>query len=522
MNNYTGSSSLPMNTFALFNNGKEGLYISSKDKDVNEPISCKYMIVPGDGLSQIIGGVWSMKNNGERDKMRMEIQVDRMIYTQPHSDTKLVDVVLTPYTGTWHIAADIYKDWRATWYVPPHRPDWVKRVNVWQQLQINSSEDYLSFPYKDLVSYAKDCKKYGVDAIQLTGWSVGGQDRGIPSHDTDPRLGTAEDLKKAITECKKMGVNILLFTKFHWAEVTADKFPAFKDYIAWTRDLEECNHGGYSYNTFAQFKGISLRRFKVLCLSDDKCRAALKKEFQKCLDLGAQGMVYDENQHHAGYWLCFNPNHSHKIPAPMHQGADLLGHDFLEMVKKQNPDFFMAGEACYDLQAKYYGTYTREPVTHIAVSRYIDPELPMACAVVDHYDKNRVNSCLRCRYSISYEPRNFKGRLNEFPRIMEYGQKVDALRKKYSDFLWDGEYRDVLGATVKGKDIVYSVFKRRSDGKRAVVVLNINIKDPVDATISIDKSDSNLVAVTPEKQDPVAFNGSVKIQPQSAIVIMEK
>ena len=520
--NIAGSSALPVNSFALFNNTKEGLYVSSKDKDLDEYIMCKYALVPGEGLSKIIGGAWSMKKNEERNNMRMEIPVTRMIFTQPHSDMKLVDVVLTPYTGTWHVAVDIYKDWRASWFIAPHRPDWVTHVNAWQQLQINSSEDYLSFPYKDLVSYAKDCKKYGVDAIQLTGWQYGGQDRYMPFHDIDPRLGTAEDLKKAISESKKMGVNILLFTKFHWADVTAENFASNKDYVAWTRNLEECDHGGYSYNTYTQFKGISIRRFKVLCLSDEECRAALRREFQKCLDLGAQGMVYDENQHHAGQWLCYNPNHSHKGPAPMHRGADLLGHDFYEMVQKQDPEFFMVGEGCNDVQAKYYGTYTRETVTHIAVSRYIDPELPIACAVVDHFDKNRVNSCLRCRYSISYEPRNFKGRLGEFPRIMEYGQKVDNLRKKYSDFLWDGEYRDVLGATVDGKDIVYSVFKRKSDGKRAVVVLNFNIKDPVDAKISLDKSNGDLVMVSPEKQDPVAFSGSISIQPQSAVVIMEK
>lgn len=520
--NYGGSSSLPVNSFALFNNLKEGLYVSSKDQNLSEYVNCRYNILPSDDLSKIIGSAWSKKDNGERLKMRMEIQAIRMIFVQPYSEVKLVDVVLTPYTGTWHVAVDIYKEWRATWYVAPHRPDWIKRVNSWQQLQINSSEDYLNFPYKDLVSYARDCKKYGVDAIQLTGWNLGGQDKCIPSHSTDPRLGTFEDLKKAIAESKKMGVNILLFTKFTWAEVTWEGFPQYKDYIAWTRNLQECDHGGYSYNTFSQFKGISIRRFKVLCMNEDGCRSLLKKEFQKCLDLGAQGMVYDENQHHAGNWQCFNFNHQHQKPVSLYKGGDLLGRDFMEMVKKQNPDFFMAGEACYDLQAKYYGTYTREDVRHTAGMRYIDPELPIACAVMSHNDRDKINSSLRCRYSISYEPRNFKGRLSEFPRIMEYGMKVDSLRKKYSNFLWDGEYRDVLGATVRGKDVIYSVFRCRSNGKKAVVVLNINTNKPVRASVSIDGSKNSLIMVSPEKMDPVIFNGSVTIQPQSAIVIMEK
>ncbi|MDR0844932.1 MAG: DUF6259 domain-containing protein [Tannerella sp.] len=522
ISNYSGGCSLPVNCFGLLNNDKEGLYISSKDADLTEFINYKYNVVPSDGFDRTLGSATAKKNHAERDNMRIEVQVDRMLFVQPHHDKKLVEVAVTPYTGSWHVAADMYKKWRATWYVTPHRPDWIKKVSAWQQLQINSSDDYLNFPYKELVSYAKDCKKYGVNAIQLTGWNLGGQDRCIPSHDVDPRLGTFDELKNAIAESQKMGVNILLFTKFTWAEVTWDGFPRYKDYVAWTRNLEDCDHGGYAYNTFTQFKGITIRRFKVLCMYDQECRDALKEEFQKCLDLGANGMVYDENQHHAGHWQCFNPNHHHDGPVPLHQGADLLGRDFQEMVQKQSPDFVMCGEGCYDLQAKYYITYARQDVLQIAASRYIDPELPVAIAVTRHNDKNKINTCLRCKYSISYEPRNFKGRLSEIPRMMEYGKKVDDLRRKYSDFLWDGEYRDVLGATVEGKDIVYSVFERLSDRKKAVVVLNTNIHDSVKATVSIDGGGQQQVMVSPEKQNPVAFSGSVSIPPQSAVVIFEK
>ncbi len=108
----------------------------------------------------------------------------------------------------------------------------------------------------------------------------------------------------------------------------------------------------------------------------------------------------------------------------------------------------MTGEGPYDIQGQYYATYTRAAVDHTPLMRYIDSELPIICAVTDHLDRNRVNMCLMNRYIVSYEPRNFKGRLGEFPRIMEYGGKVDALRRRYKDRLWDVVFNSTQGAIV--------------------------------------------------------------------------
>ena len=233
--------------------------------------------------------------------------------------------------GTWHNGVDIYKKWRATWFVSPHRAEWLNRVNSWQQLQINSSETNINFKIKDLNKYIDECKKWGVDAIQLTGWTKGGQDRGLPSHDLDPRLGTVEEFKKQIADANKKGVKILLFTKFTWADLTTDYHEQYLSNIAWNAQGDTCIHPGYNYNTYTQLEGVNTRRFGIFCMMDKSLRKKLHEEFQKCLDLGAPGMVYDENQHHAGTMLCFNPNHGHKVPGFNYQGADLLGREFYEM-----------------------------------------------------------------------------------------------------------------------------------------------------------------------------------------------
>lgn len=520
---YAGSCNLPEASFVLINNGSQGLYLSSKDYKLDEYIRCEYKLLPRVKYASIVGDKLSKQNNQERNQMVLDVSANRMIHTQPNTSTKLVPFVVAPYVGTWHRGADIYKRWRKTWHTKPVYAEWIKKVNSWQQLQINGSESNLNFKYTDIIDYAKECKKYGVKALQLTGWALGGQDNGVPSCNVDPRLGTYDELKRAISESQKIGVNILLFTKFTWIDLTSDHYGQYKDFVAVNESQEPSWHPGYNYSTYTQLLGINTHRFGVLCLSDDTCRKELCREFQKVLDLGANGMVYDENQHHAGYTLCFDKSHTHKIPGFLYRGADLLGADFHRMIECQRPDFMMSGEAPYDIQSQYYITYTRADVDHIPVLRYIDSDVPMACAIVGYNERNKLNMCLMNRYAMSYEPRNFKGSLTETPRQMAYGYQIDELRRRYADYIWNGEFRDKLGATSHGKDIMHTVFIRKNDMKRAAVLINTNLYDYSDAVLTIDDAEiKDLYYATPENPALRKFDGQVKIAPQSAVVVFQR
>ena len=66
-------------------------------------------------------------------------------------------------------------------------------------------------------------------------------------------------------------------------------------------------------------------------------------------------------------------------------------------------------------------------------------------AVTGFNDRNMINQCLLYRYIISYEPYNFKGRLDDYPLTMAYGRQMDALRSELRDYFWDGEFRDEVG-----------------------------------------------------------------------------
>lgn len=134
----------------------------------------------------------------------------------------------------------------------------------------------------------------------------------------------------------------------------------------------------------------------------------------------------------------------------------------------------------------YYalGYYRINAATRHAL-RYVDPFAPLMAAVRGFDGRGEINLCLLYRYVISYEPYNFKGHVTDFPLTLEYGKKVDALRRKHRKFLWDAVFRDTLGVTVCADgNHRYSVYVAQ-DHKRAVVIMNLEERRPINVTVTL-------------------------------------
>ena len=435
---------------------------------------------------------------------------------------------MNPYSGDWHQGTDNYKSWRKTWYKQPQTPEWALGVYSWLQLHINSPEQEWRIQFKDLPKYAEECVRYGVSAIQLVGWNNGGQDGGNPSHDPDPHMGTWQELKDAIAACEKMGVHIILFNKYTWADQTTEWF--HKELIKYSIKTPYGDHGaggGYSYQTPTQLAGINTHPLIPMCQNDERWREIADREFVKSIVLGASGMLYDECQHHGGSNYCFDKTHGHHVPVYSFYGDIPLVKGFREIIARKNPDYLISGEACYDFENQYYSlAYFRiDPYWQTQIKRYINPNGAIMVAATGFNDRVMLNACLRYRYIISYEPFNFKGKLSDFPMTVEYGKKVDALRKQYRDYVWDGEFRDVLEASVTedGKNYPsYSVYRHAGGNKHAVVVVNNDASKEKTVEVKIDGSTQPMVYVTPENLMPQSYTGKVNIPAKSAVVVMEK
>jgi Domain of unknown function (DUF6259) len=506
--------------FGLIQGANQGLYVEMHDH--TQPYLLQYTFEQHPGVIASIGNQVPKHDEISGLPVHLEFRTCHFLFAQPHTTTTLVPVVLQCYSGDWHAGADIYKAWRNTWFKQPHFPTWVMDVNSWLQLQINTPEEDWRVHYKDLVEYGQECADNGVAAIQLVGWNKGGQDRGDPAQDTDPGLGTWQDLHDAIAQIQSKGVKMILFAKLNWADVTTKWYKKelykYEMLDPYGMPYEQ---GGYSYTTPTQLAGINNRRRAIMDFTNPKYRDLATKEFQKILALGAEGWLWDEVCHHGSAYYNFRKGKNYDPSGFVYAGDEPISQQLRAAADKVNPDFLFAGEGPEDWLMQYFASYFRINANSVPVCRYLDSQAPLVVAATGIDDREILNLCLLDRYIIEYEPFNFKGHVTDFPLTLAYGKKIDALRRKFKSYIWDAEFHDNLGADVKAEGwFKYSVF-RRSDGKRSVVIANMESGKSVSAIVTLPNA-GTLVFATPEDPDTKPSNGTVTIPARSAAVIMEQ
>lgn len=515
--------------FILASAPGQGLYVGAHNQDAEENV--KYMFEVKPGFENSFGNHNPQNPSISGHLVRLTMRVVHYPFFNPGESGTLASIVLAPYRGDWHAGVDVYKRWLATWFQPEPMPAWAQEIHAWQQLQINSSEDDLRTKYVDLPARVSDDPKHGVTVLQLVGWNHGGQDRDNPGCDTDPRLGTTAQLKDAIARMENMGIHVVLFAKYAWADTSTEwyKTELYK-HMATDPYGDIYTWAGYRYQTPEQLGGINPRNLATACSNDAEWRKILAGEFQKVISLGADGVLFDEAQHRhsSDYNLCFNPNHGHHVPATIWSGDIKLANMYRSMIRDSvgEKKFLFAGEEPEDvLQEAYSLSYLRISPGHTPEERYAFPFRPMMIAVTGFDDRQMINEALMYRYILSYEPFNFKGDIRDFPFTVAYGEKVDAMRRRYRDYLWDAEFRDTLGAHVEVSGAAYkaySVFVRK-DGRRAVVVVNDNSASSIRALVKLDApAGTAFTCASPEQPDAIACDTTLSIRPRSAIVLMEK
>jgi hypothetical protein len=284
-------------------------------------------------------------------------------------------------------------------------------------------------------------------------------------------------------------------------------------------------HSGYRYQTATQMMDINTKRLIPMCFLSAEYTRICVEEFQKTVDLGADGILFDECLHHGPALLCFDSSHGHRPGAPVYANDRVLIHDFDHVVRGARPDFLFAGEAVYDweLDAYQLSYHRSESKDHIPLSRYLQPRAQLMTAVTGWNDRNMVNQCLLYRYIISYEPYNFKGHLGDFPQTVAYGRAMDALRTELRDFFWDGTFRDTVGALVVRADGTphhpYSVFVG-VDGKKALAIANYDEANPVTVQAALDQGAVLGRYRLVDRAEWRSTDAGIVIPPQSAAVVL--
>lgn len=514
------NSSPPMAPYFLLRSENQGLYLGVKEKRA-DVVAWHTELRPGYGSS--INAQVPTVDTIAGKAVHTRCAAIHMPYLQPGTAADLTPVALQVFEGGWQQGVDIYKAWRDSVSFDAPVPAWAAKPHAWLQLHINSPEDELRLRYTQLPQIARECADAGVMVIQLVGWNNGGQDQGNPSHSHDPRLGTYQELKQAIAECQAMGVRIVLFAKFTWADRGTEWFrQELCDYAVKDPYGDYYMHGGYRYQTPAQVLDINTKRLVPMCFGSEAYMEICKREFAKIVDLGADGFLFDECLHHSPALLCFDRSHGHRYGWPVYAND----REFVYALRETPglpEDFLFCGEAIYDLEFEAYATsyHRSESTAHIPLSRYMRPKSQLMTAVTGFNDRSMINQCLMYRYIISYEPYNFKGRLRDFPDTLAYGQKMDALRTQYAAYFWDGEFRDTCGGSCAALDGTphrpYAVYQS-ADGSKAMVICNY--ADHAVTVLATLENQPDLRYRLVDNGDWKPARGGIHIPAQSAAIVI--
>ena len=503
--------------FCLIQAPTEGLYVEMSDPTL--PYYLEYTFEQHPGV--LYGSLVPATDEISGFPVHLQFRACHFIFAHPNSVTKLAPVVMRGYQGDWHAGINIYKQWRATWFKPPHLPDWAKDVHSWAMLRMNTPEDDYSISYSKFVDYGEEYASNGVRAVQLVGWNTGGQDRNDPSQDVDPHLGTWQEFHDAIAKVQALGMKVILFGKLNWADLTSDwykkelyKYQAEDPYGLYYQTA------GYSYVTPTQLAGINNRRRAVMDFLDPAYRNVAAKEFHKVLALGAAGWLWDEVCHHGPVLYNFASGHGYVAPGYIFAGDLPLSAQLRADADRINPDFVFSGEGQQDWLMQYFPV-AETGVSATPICQYVDSNCLLLAGVSGFDDREKLNQILLYRYVIQYEPFLYKGHLRDFPLTLAYGKKIDALRRKFKAYLWDGEYRETLGANVTGNGPHrYSVFVS-ANGKRAVVVVNPGQDKAIAVKVELPNA-GKLITATPEHPEGESTTGALQIPARCAAVIIEQ
>jgi len=497
---------------------QEGIYVGMHDPAIRYLLQFTFEQHPGVIEADIV----PRQDEISGIPVHLEFRTCHFVFAHPHSSVDLAPVVMRTYSGDWHAGLEVYKQWRSTWFGKPHIAPWALDVHSWQQLRVDGAEQDFSVPYRALPKYIDECAANGVTAIQLVGWNHGGQDGGDPSLDTDPGLGTWEELHQAILYARSKGVKMILFGKPIFADMSTERYKKeLYKYEAIDPFGNKYESGSYSYTTPTQLAGINNRRRAIMDVCTQSYRDIATREFEKTLALGAAGWLFDEVMQHNGVLYSFSPDRGYNPPGYLFSADIPLVKQFRAAADKVDPDFLFSGEGPGDWLMPYYvlGYYRIGPATRHAL-RYVDPQAPLMAAVTGFDDREKLNLILAYRYIISYEPYNFKGHVTDFPLTLTYGKKIDALRRKYKAWIWDAAFRDTLGASVSADGMHrYTVFVAPA-GKRAVVVVNMEATKSITAKVDLPNPGKFVVA-TPEQPEASSTSGVLQIPARSVAVLME-
>jgi hypothetical protein len=358
--------------------------------------------------------------------------------------------VLSPYSGTWHVASKKYRTWANTWFHPPRPPDWVRQMTGWQRIILIHQYGEVLHPYNTIAQMAADGRTAGVDSLLLFGWWKAGMDAGYPDYSFDEALGGRQKFADQIRAAQAAGTRVQVYFNGRLIDKESEFYRSGEGRRTSIKDLR-----GNEWNESYHFSGngttswqLGRKTFVIACPTSASWQKRRLEWVDRTLALGADAVFFD--QMGINETPCTDPSHGHAVPLVSFTQSQIAQlREIRQHVRAVNPNAAFGTEIITDVvgsECDYLhsvsGMY--QPGGFVEWFRYTFPEVIFSDReIYDDTDiERRVNILLTRGLRSDVCIWRCRGTIADTPHYREYLGKVNALRTKHREFLLEGTYRD--------------------------------------------------------------------------------
>ncbi len=404
-----------------------------------------------------------------------------------------------PHEGDWHAGARYYRDWmnRKGGFVPPERPQWSQDFTGWLRLIFKQHHGEINWDYSMIPALYDELEAAGLKTLYILGWEQGGFARLWPDFVPDERMGGAAKLREGIEYVHRKGGKVLLFLSYALIDHQSDfcrnqggDQATIKS--IWNEDIPfaetYCGEG-----TYRKICNPAMPMY-LACPGAPLWQKKMKEAAQICLELGADGVLYD-----IGGWkpyFCYAQGHTHQKPSHSHESkaanyADLRAYvksfgDEKIILMEHNVDIYGQSMDISQGSATLPDARLLTPETAgnpldagndtmlLEMYRYTFPELVMTnreCGEDETHYKALAGYSFLLGLRFDMTIYRCCGSLKDIPHYAAYLKELVGLYQTYSDYILRGTFVDTEGFS-GSNPLVFAKGWRSAAGKLAVTLWN--------------------------------------------------
>ena len=482
---YPGSSC--MQWFSLYNEN-ESIYVGNHD--VNHLIICQHV-----------------ERRVTDNTLRMGIC--QYPFLEKGESFRTPPIVYALLEGDWHSGSKLYRKWMDEEYgwKAPIRPQWAQEFEGWLRCIFRVQSGEFNFRFTDIPRMFDEVQAAGLNTLFVLGWPQGGFGRLRPDYWLDPRY--IDDFKKGVEYVHSKGGKLFMYVSYFAVDEDSKYFREEGGAVTLMKDIwGRWNRFSETYSVDGTYRKMINTPRDQLCTCSGSYiwHEKMKKSADYCLELGADGVLYDLG----GYrpLFCCAEGHDHKKPNECRSSKANRYKELRANIRAKGERIIME-EHCIDIYSQHMdivqpSAFAVRGSRMPEMFKYTFPEIRMTNRNNALDEENYLDNCnYSFVYNLAFDLSIFRcsGLPSDIPNYTAYMKELIALRQQHSKFFHYGKFVDEDGFRCDKKVFTQKAYLAE-DGSLGVAVWNSsNQADTV--TYSNDNTGS-AVTVTLEK-DSVCF-----------------